>query len=153
MLIAIALFFVLVGLFVLSTSFSGLKHKAASLNQKNALITVSRLASSPEFSCENSFGGQRVNCVDSDKLMGLIKNKNVYGDFWGVKSIKIRKIYPNESNIECNFKNYPNCGVFDIYSSGNYSGDKSIFVDLCRKAEKGGGIYNKCTLARIFVGF
>ena len=94
MLIAIALFFILVGLFVLSFSFSGLKHKAETLNEKNTLITISKLASSPEFYCGQAFGGQKIYCVDSDKLMGLIKNKNFYENFWEVKSIEVRKISP-----------------------------------------------------------
>lgn len=94
MLIAVTLFFVFVGLFVLGFKFSGLKQAATDLNEKNAMLLVSKLANSPEFSCGESYGGKRINCVDADKVMMLKQNINKYENFWGVSDIKIRKIYP-----------------------------------------------------------
>ena len=93
-LIAVTLFFVIVGLFVLAISFSGLRESAEILKEENALALVSQLANSPEFSCENVFDGTALNCIDGDKVMALKENIEVYSKFWGVKGIEIRKIYP-----------------------------------------------------------
>lgn len=153
MLMAITLFFVMVGLFLLTTTFSGLKDKAESLDEKNALLMVSKLSSSPEFSCGESFGSQRVNCVDADKLMGLLTKKEQYQSFWGMDLIQVRKIVPVGEEIECNLSTYPNCNLFNIHSTANIAGDKSIFVSLCRKDLDNGRTYNKCELGKLYAGF
>lgn len=153
MLIAVTLFFVLVGLFLLSTAFSGLRKDAALLQEKEAHLLVSKLANSPEFSCGAAYGGQKVNCVDLDKVITLIKNNETYRDFWKVKSLSVRKLYLVEEEIVCNTENYPDCNFFNIYSSRETSGDKSAFATLCRKEVEMGQIYNKCEVGKIFVGF
>ena len=73
MLLAVTLFFVLVGMFVLALRFSGLKESATELEEKNAMLLVTRIANSPEFSCGNAFGKSRTNCIDADKVMMLKK--------------------------------------------------------------------------------
>ncbi len=153
MLIAITLFFVLVGLFMLSTMFSGLKKNAAALEETDAAETVTKLANSPEFSCGAAYGGQKVNCIDQDKIMGLIKNNELYGNFWNVKSLEIRKLYPEGEEVICNSQNYPDCNFFKIYSEGGVSGDKSSFATLCRKEFANGASYDKCEIGKIFIGF
>ena len=55
MLIAIMIFFALVGLIILTVGFSGLKEKATALQEENANLLVSKLANSPEFSCGQAF--------------------------------------------------------------------------------------------------
>ena len=92
MLMAITLFFILVGMFVLVIRFSNLKNVAEALEEKNAMLLVSRLANSPEFSCGNAFGS-KSSCVDADKVMVLKEESADYGSFWGVEKIEIRKIY------------------------------------------------------------
>ena len=71
MLIAVTLFFVLVGIFVLAFRLSNLQESAELLEEKNAMLLVTKLANSPEFSCGDAFGTSRTNCVDSDKVMAL----------------------------------------------------------------------------------
>src|SRR3989344_4901666 len=85
MLIAVTLFFALVGLFITSVLFSGLSNSRALLEEKNAMLLASRLANSPEFSCGNAFGTSRTNCVDFDKVMALKEQIKIYSDtnFWG----------------------------------------------------------------------
>jgi hypothetical protein len=153
MLIAITLFFVLVGLFILSTSFSGLKKTAAELEEKEAHLLVSKIANSPEFSCGSAYGGQKVNCVDLDKMVALMKNSETYKKFWNIKSLEVRKLYPVEEEIICDSQNYLECNVFKIYSTGSISGDKSSFVTLCRKEFLNGQSYDKCEIGKIFIGF
>lgn len=148
MLIAVTLFFVLVGLFFIMVVFSGAKESAALLEERNALLLVSKLANSPEFRCGDAFGGVKINCIDSDKAMALKSNINRYTNFWGVDGIKIKKIYPEEDEV-CTFENYPDCGEI-ILITGRGTG-VSNFVALCRKKNIEGQIHDKCELARIIV--
>jgi len=152
MLLAVTLFFILIGLFVLVFRVSSLTDTATMLEQENAMLLVSKLAESPEFSCEFAFENTRTACVDADKVMMLKKNINEYQDFWGVSSIEILKIYP-KSEGECDVLNYPNCGEIKVYSDGKTAYTKSNFVSLCRKEATGEESYNKCELAKIIVGY
>jgi hypothetical protein len=152
MLVALVLFFVLVGLFILSISLSGFKEAKQALDEKEAILLVSRLADYPELSCGNAFGGTKVNCVDFDKAF-VLSQKQEYKDFFGVKNIEIRKIYPF-SEQECSSANYPNCGILKIISSGSTGYDKSAFITLCRKQTLDtGAIIDKCELAKLIVRF
>jgi hypothetical protein len=154
MLMAVTLFFVLVGLFVLVFMFSGLKESATALQEKNAMLLVTKLANSPEFSCGNSFGSYRINCIDSDKVMMLKENINKYSDFWDVSNIEIRKIYPKtDSEIICELGNYPNCNIIRILSKDVKGTDLSNFVSLCRKESSDGEIYDKCELVRLMISY
>ena len=87
MLIAVTLFFVLVGMFILTIYVSELKNSAAILDEKNALLLVTKLANSPEFSCGGSFGNLRTNCIDADKVMMLRERISNYENFWDVENI------------------------------------------------------------------
>ncbi len=149
-LIAVTLFFVLVGMFVLTIKFSGLKESATILEEKNAMLLVTKLANSPEFSCGEAYGASRINCVDSDKIISL--KENTYDGFWGVESIEIRKIYPKTETIICTLGNYNNCNVIRIGNevSGNYL---SNFVSLCKKDSFEGEIYDKCEIAKLMVSY
>ena len=105
MLIAVTLFFVLVGMFVLTIQLSNLKNSAATLEEKNALLLVTKLANSPEFSCGNAFGNIRINCIDADKVIMLKEGITNYDKFWGVENIEIRKIYPKTTDKTCTLEN------------------------------------------------
>jgi|TARA_Y100000310_G_scaffold246957_1_gene252459 hypothetical protein len=151
MLIAVTLFFVLVAMFIITIKFSGLKESATVLEEKNAMLLVTKLANSPEFSCGEAYGANRINCVDSDKIMVL--KENIYEGFWDVSNIEIRKIYPKEDTIICTSGNYPNCNVIKVKSdevTGNYL---SNFVSLCRKESFEGEIYDKCEVAKLMVSY
>lgn len=152
MLMAITLFFVLVGMFFLTMQFSNIKESASVLEEKNALLLVTKLANSPEFSCGNSFGIVGISCVDSDKVMALKNNIDNYKNFWGISSIEIRKIYPASQGIECASSNYPNCNIIKI-NNGEIASEYSNFVSLCRKESVNGETYDKCELAKLIVGY
>lgn len=152
MLMAVTLFFVMVGMFVLVFRFSGLKESATILEEQNAMLLVTKLANSPEFSCGNAFGSSRINCVDADKVMMLKENIAGYSDFWGVAEIKIRKIYPNMGDIPCTLSNYQDCGVIEVLSKNvNLLPASSNFVSLCKKESYNEEIYDKCELAIFMV--
>jgi len=152
MLMAVTLFFVIVGMFVLVFGFSGLKQSATALEEKNAMLLVTKLANSPEFSCGNAFGSNRINCVDADKVMVLKEDISKYSDFWGVADIQIRKIYPDYGSVECTRTNYENCGVIKILSKDvNLVPATSNFVSLCKKEMDNDEFYDKCELALFIV--
>jgi hypothetical protein len=150
MLIAVTFLFILVGIFFLAIRLYNLQKAANTLEEENAMLLVSKLANSPEFSCGNAFGTSRTSCVDFDKIMAL-KNRKEYSDFWGVAKIEIRKIYPEE-DVLCNEANYPDCGIVKILDKQvNTLPASSNFVALCRKEATETGIYNKCELALLAV--
>lgn len=154
MLIVLSIFFVLVGLFVVSYAFSGLKEAKEDLLEKNAIRLVSKLANSPEFSCENAFGRGRVSCIDVDKVMALKSISDEYQKFWGVSNIEIRTTYPEDrSDIECTSSSYPNCGYIKVISKQASGFDHSTFVSLCRKADFYGSFYDKCEIGKLIVRF
>ncbi len=153
MLIAVTVFFSLVGMFMLVIQFSNLQESASILEERNALLLVTKIANSPEFSCGNSFGSGKLNCIDSDKLMALKGKSEEYKDFWGVSNIQVRKIYPlSSATIECSLGNYPNCNVIKVREGGINSTYEN-FVSLCRKENIEGKVENKCELAIIMVSY
>lgn len=154
MLIAVTVLFVLVGLFFLVIRFGSLKDSATILEEDNARLLVNKLASSPEFSCGNAFGTSKVNCIDADKIMALKGNINVYSNFWRISNIEIRKIYPiSQSEIECDFANYPECNIITLKEAENSGYTVSNFVALCRKESNNENIYDKCELAKLIVSY
>ena len=152
MLIAITLFFVLVGMFVLKIQLSELRNTASILEEKNALLLVTKLANSPEFSCGEAFGNIRTNCIDADKVMILKERISRYEGFWDVENIEIRKIYPVLNNEECTLENYPDCNIIKIRDNP-VSAEHSNFVSLCRKENFERKVENKCELAKLTVSF
>lgn len=152
MLIAITLFFALVGVLILSVGVSNIREKASLLEQENAMLLVSRIANSPEFSCSNSAGGSEIACVDGDKVMILKNNIDKYSGFWDVESIEIRKIYPESDNKECTSSIYPDCNRITVLEGEGGIG-VSNFVSLCRKENFEGEVYNKCELAKVIISY
>lgn len=151
MLIAVMVFLSLVGLLIISVKFSGLKKKATELQSTNALLLVSKLANSPEFSCGNALG-KGVSCIDADKIMALKDNLGGYKNFWGVSSIEVKKIYPSfDKDVVCDKDNYPNCNIIEVLPGQGVF--YSNFVALCRKESSGYNVYNKCELAKLMVGY
>ncbi len=141
MLMAVTLFFILVGIFILVFRFSGLRQSATLIGEENAMLLVTKLANSPEFACGGSFGDSKyeVSCIDGDKIMMLKERINKYSGFWGVAEIKIRKVYPDS-------------GVIELYSEEvNKLPAVSNFVSLCWKEDSDSGVYAKCELARLIV--
>jgi len=148
MLIAVFIFFVLVGLFVFSFRFSGLRRSATELEEKEALLVVTKLANSPEFSCEGAFGN-RINCIDADKVIVLKDSISKYSGFWGVSNIIIRKT--TNSSIECNIGNYENCGYIDVFSRGAQGYPVENFITLCKKSSNQEKTYDNCEISKLVV--
>ena len=152
MLMAVTLFFILVGMFVLSIYLSDLRNSASVLEGRNAMLLVTKLANSPEFSCGGVFGGKKTNCIDADKVMMLRENINKYSGFWDVENIEIRRIYPVSADKECTLKTYPDCNIIKI-REGTITAEFSNFVSLCRKESLNGKVYDKCEIAKLMVSY
>lgn len=154
MILAITLFFVLVGLFIISISLSGLKQKATAIQEDNAKLLVSKIANSPEFSCGNSFGTGMTSCIDMDKAINLRRYVQNYmnGGFWGIKGLEIVKIYPENGGVECTGSNFPNCDKITVIPSTNGTG-VSNFVSLCSFDSLGNNPYPKCSLGEVIITY
>ena len=154
MILAITLFFVLVGMLILATNLSNLKQKATALQQDNARLLASKIANSPEFSCGNSFGTGMSSCVDIDKVMALKSKIGDYknGNFWGITGLEIRKIYPKNQGRECTKDNFPNCGKITLIQSNKGTGI-SNFVSWCEFDSNGGNPYPRCYLGKIIITY
>lgn len=153
MLIALMVFFLLVGMLALTVLFSGVRKSANLLQGENAMLLASKLANSPEFSCGESFGKMLGDCIDADKVM-ILKDRKQYENFWGISNIEIRKIYPKlDSEIECTKGNYPNCNRIKVFSGKEEGIGTSNFISLCRKDVSNGEINNKCELAKLIITY
>ncbi len=173
MLLGVFLFFALVGMIILTVKFSDLKQSATDLKEQNALLLVTKLANSPEFSCGEVFGTQKTDCIDWDKVMILKENINKYSGFWGVSNIEIRRVYPENKEIECRTNadcasdicvrgectvectqlNYPKCNLITLIDKPSLGYSKSNFVALCRKEKYNEEIVNKCEMAKLIVRY
>ena len=152
MLVALILFFILIGLFALSIWSKNITDSATELAGEKTLSAVSNLAGTAEFICPDT----KSNCVDADKVMALIGKKN-YEDFWPFTSLSIirysgfdKKV---EEMIECNLGNYPDCDVIEVYDRGGVNENViSSFVALCRQEYENGKSYTKCEIAKFLAG-
>jgi len=145
MLLAVFLFFILVGLFYLGVRYKEIHEKATKLGEEKAGINALVLAESPEFSC-----GQY--CVDSDRLLAL-KNISAYNEFWPFASIRVIKISDGPEK-ECNLGNYPDCNLFTIQDRKvSSSREASSFVALCRREKNEDYVYRKCEIGKVLIGY
>jgi len=147
MLLAVALFFILVGLLWFAVQYRTLHKQATELEESKAVLLSEFLSGSSEFSCGSY-------CIDTDKLM-VLKNKKVYREFWPVSYIEVREIYPEQGTKICDNINYPNCSVYDIYENEKIKSKSAIgsFVALCRYENIEGYATRICKLGKILVGY
>ena len=152
MLVAVLLFFILVGLFVLSIVFINLSDEATRIAEERTLSALINIADSPELSCIAA----KSNCIDGDKLITMLDNQ-LYGNFWPFSSLNVIKNSgfgkSEEQLIKCNFANYPDCDLFEIYDK-NVENERAIgsFVAFCRKEFLNSYTFEKCEIARIIAG-
>ena len=152
MLVAVVLFFILVGLFALSIWSKNIEKSAINIAEEKTLSAIENLAGTAEFICPNN----KPNCVDGDKLMAL-KDKEIYEDFLEFSSLSIIKgsgFAKNETDlIECSLGNYPNCDIIKIYDK-NIRNERVVksFVALCRREFENSAGYEKCEMAKLNAG-
>lgn len=150
MLLGVFLFLILASLFALSIMYSNLQKSVNQINEDKSFSSVINLANSPEFMCTT-----KSNCIDEDRLLGLMKNSN-YRNFFAFSSLMIVKengFGKDETDmIKCTDANYPNCDLFVIYDLGKEERSVSSFVALCRKESENGYAYDRCEIGKIIAG-
>lgn len=141
MLLAVCLFFALIGIFYVTIQQKNLRGVAGDLSRNRAIIISEFISGMSEFSCGSY-------CIDMDRML-VFKNKTQYKDFFpnDIAYIKIAKISKEEK--ECNKMNYPNCSYFKFeYRKSNKTSGEGSFISLCRHDEKG----RFCELGKIIIG-
>jgi hypothetical protein len=152
MLVAIVLFFVLAGLFVLSIIFSNLTESANTIAETRTVSALTHLSDSPELRCT----GSRPNCVDADKLIVMVGNEQ-YERYWPFSSLRVIRSHAfNKSGadmISCSLENYPDCDMFEIYDKNvAQEGIVVSYIALCRKERENEFTYDHCEIARLAGG-
>ncbi len=151
MLVAVFLFFLLVGLFALSIAYSNIKEEASKIAEERTQSSIINLADSPEFGCID-----KTNCIDGDKLVALT-NRTVYQNFWPFSSLKIVTFsgfgMDEDKLVECTKSSYPDCNIFKIYDK-KVRDERAIssFIVLCRKKFENDYTYDSCEIAKIIAG-
>jgi hypothetical protein len=154
MLIAVFIFFALVGMMVLTVKMSELRTSATALKEQNAKLLVTKLANSPEFTCGGVYGSPKTDCIDEDKVMILKDNIDKYTTFWGATNIQIRRIYPkSNTDVECTNITYPKCNLITLINKPLTGFDYSNFVALCRKENYKDQIVSTCEMAKLIVRY
>lgn len=143
-LVAIFIFFVLIGLFFVYIQLSSINGSAEDLRSKAALEKARNIVNTPEF----AWGIEDCSsCLDLDKIL-ILKDRVSYKGFWDLSLLKIKRVYP-EGEGECTKQNYPDCGEITIIDSENVPASRSAFVSLCRYDLNGD--YFKCELGKVIV--
>ena len=150
MLVAVILFFILVGLFAVSIVFKNIQESSQDIKEEATLSAIEYLAGTAEFVCP----GGKSNCVDADKVM-VLKNKKSYESFYSFSSLSVLRYsgFNKKENefIECNLQNYPNCDIIRIYDKNVNENVIHSFVALCRR-EYEQSSYEKCEIAQLWAG-
>ena len=148
MIVAVFIFFGLVGLFFLNIQMRKLNTNADNLQTEQAISSLQVIADMPEL----SFSRTETMTIDEDKLLIMSGNfSDKYKDFWPVASVKVYKIYPGFSEtIKCPAQN---CNYYEIYDNGqkNYK-EYSTFISLCSKQRESNSIFDKCNIGKLVVG-
>ena len=129
MLVAIMIFFSMVGLIYFAITLSNLQAKAQTLGDEEAMRTVRKISSTPElaFTTESC-----SSCIDLDKAF-VLKSYSGYKELWNLDYLMIEKIYPIGTEEECTSYNYPDCKTITIVdNSGNSIATQTAFVALAR---------------------
>jgi len=141
-LVAIMIFFVLVGLLFISIRVGALNKSAQTLKDESARELVRKLSNTPEFIWSDCPG-----CVDGDKLLVLKENVGNYKDIWKLDYLTLEFVYPSKDKTECNLINYPNCNKITLINgSGEYGLSSSAYVSICSWDKEG---YTKCELGKL----
>jgi len=145
MILAVFIFFVLVGMFFLVIQFRDIKGDVARVEAEQAISSLETIANMPEL----NFDSRWSMAVDEDKLKVMSGEfGNNYDNFWPVASIRVYKIYPAFSEP----KKCPgsDCNYYEIYDSGQTNiKTYAAFVSICSKV--GGGASNYCEIGKMVV--
>ncbi|MBT7102227.1 hypothetical protein HN935_01825 [archaeon] len=148
MIMAVFLFFILVGLFFIGIQFKDVRGTAAQLQKDQAISSLRVIADMPELNYDSS----ETMTVDEDKLVVMSSNfSGAYNVFWPVASVGVYKIYPAFDSV----KKCPGlgCNFYDIYDSGQSNVKTySTYVSICKRVREEGSAFDRCEVGKLVVG-
>ena len=146
MIVAVLLFFVLVGLFFLSWQSKSLKGSYEQLQKEQAISGLSVIADMAELNCDS----RESLCLDEDKLQ-VMASSTIHDEIWPVASVKIYKVYPAfDSAVKCPALG---CNYYEVYNSRQANlKEYSTYVSLCKKVKEFDYVYDKCEIGKLVVG-
>ena len=148
MIMAVFLFFILVGLFFIGIQFKDVRGTAAQLQKDQAISSLRVIADMPELNYDSS----ETMTVDEDKLEVMSSNfSGAYNVFWPVASVGVYKIYPAFDSV----KKCPGlgCNFYDIYDSGQSNVKTySTYVSICKRVREEGSAFDRCEVGKLVVG-
>ena len=148
MILAVFLFFILAGLFLLGVQFKDLKKDVIQLETEQAISSLKVIAGMPEL----SYDSRGSLSLDEDKLKIMSGNhSSYYSGFWPVASVKVYKLYPKfDELVKCPSLD---CNYFEIYDNKQESvRTYSTYVSICKKIRETGYVYDKCEIGKLVVG-
>ena len=131
MIVALVVFFAMVGLIYFSLSLANLKEKVTALQDEEARELVRKFTGTPEFIFTAS--GDCSSCIDLDKVYQHYLNGELYKDFWNIDYLMIERIYSLSSTKKCTSQNYPECQELELIKNReDFEAVSSAFVTLAR---------------------
>ncbi len=145
--IAVFIFFTLVGMFFIGFYFNSLKGSVSTLEKNQAIASLQTIANMPEFNCNS----REEFCLDENKLRIMTTYAPLYRDFLPVESIKVYKLYPRqEEQRQCPGVN---CSYYVILESTQKNvKEVSTFVSICKKDPRFGYVFDDCEIGKLVVG-
>ena len=152
MLVAVFIFFALVGIGFLGYNLKDIRSSAQELERQSTISSLKVIADMPELNC----GSGKFMCLDKDKLLVMSSADFLkkYSEFWGVASVEVKKIHSfEERNADC-FSSSENCNYYEIYNSNSQTNSQkySTYVSICEKKSESGIKYDFCELGKLIVG-
>lgn len=147
MIIAVFIFFVLVGVFFLGIQLNKVRGSVAQLQKEQAISSLQVIADMPELSWDSS----ETMTIDEDKAIVMSGSfGEAYGSFWPVASVKLYKISPTfDEPIKYPAPNY---NYYNIYDNGQNGTEFGAFVSICSRRKESGTPYDKCEVGKLVVG-
>jgi len=148
MILAVFLFFILVGLFFLSIYSANLKKDAHQMEIDSAISSISVISDMSELSCDSN----ENFCLDKDKIKVMAGGFGEdYSLFWPVSSVEVYIVYPGGGSVvDCPAAN---CNHYIIFDRGQENSQTySTFVSVCERLGDSGFVYDKCEIGKLVVG-
>ena len=148
MIIAVFIFFALVGMFFLRIQVGNVRGSAVELQREQAISSLQVIADMPEL----NFDSRESMTIDKDKLQIMSGNfSKDYDLFWPVASIEVFNVYPEfETKITCPAQN---CNYYNIYNNDQEDIYKyATFVSICSKERDFGQVHTVCEVGKLLVG-
>ncbi len=128
-LVALVVFFALVGLLYLSYRLHGVREAASDLEAEQAAALVRRIAGTPELRW-----GACAGCIDLDKavVLGEHNRTSFYREAWGLDYLQIERLYPVPAQPRaCSTGTYPACSTLTLLNASSYGVTSQAYVSLC----------------------